>query len=161
MRMAGASLEAIGNRLGITPQGAGDLVTRTLAQAQNRDIAQLRELENQRLDAAQEAIWSKVLAGDLKAVDSFLRLSARRSKINGMDAPMTVELSLHVRDEMEAALAALEATVLGGTLAGEVDLPAIEARDEQAGVTELEQPEVEREELQSDSLRVVIPAPTD
>ena len=49
----------------------------------------------------------------------------------------------------------------GGTLAGEVDLPAIEARDEQAGVTELEQPEVEREELQSDSLRVVIPAPTD
>lgn len=120
LRMAGLSFEAIGERLGIGMSGARDLVNRTLERAENRLVEQERDLENQRLDRAQAAIWSKVLDGDLKAVDSFLKLSARRAKMNGLDAPIKVDLSVSVRQEMEAALSQLERVVLGQVIPGQL-----------------------------------------
>ena len=103
------------------------------------------------MDRAQESIWDKVLDGDLKAVDAFLKISARRAKINGLDQPMTIEMSLHIGQEMEAALLMLEQTVMGtgGALDEvamcQVDLPPIEAADDRAGFEDLETPEADPE----------------
>jgi len=111
--MAGFSFEQIGDRLNITEDAAFGLVGRTLGRVVNETADELRALENARLDRAQTAIWSQVLAGDLKAIDMFLRISQRRSRMNGLDEPTRVNLSINVRQEMEQALLALESVVLG------------------------------------------------
>lgn len=128
LKLAGLTYAQIGDRLQISERGAHDLVQRTIERAENRAAAQERALENLRLDRAQMAIWPQVVAGDLKAVDTYLRLSARRAKLNGLDVPVDVHLSISVRQEMESALAQLEQVVLGGpdTVMGEV----IEAHDD-------------------------------
>lgn len=113
LRLAGLTYEQIGERLGISTQGAIDLVNRTLSRAENLAVQQLRELESARLDRAQAAIWTQVLEGDLRAVDVFLRLSKRRSLLLGLDAPTEININVGIRDEMEAALGELEKVILG------------------------------------------------
>jgi hypothetical protein len=54
---------------------------------QVRELAAARTLEVQRLNAAQVGIWNQVLAGNLTAIDVFLRLSKRRSQLLGLDMP--------------------------------------------------------------------------
>ena len=57
-----------------------------------------------RLDRAQAAIWSSVLAGDYLAVMVFLQISQRRGKPNGLDSPPSVATSPNVRGEMDRAV---------------------------------------------------------
>jgi transposase len=128
MRMAGLSYQKIGERLGVSTDGAEDLVKRTLERNGAPEVDAYRALENSRLDRAQTAIWARVLAGDDKAIDTFLRISASRRRLNGLDAPLDIKLSVNVRHEMEAALAQLEAVVLGEVVRGEV----IDSHDERA-----------------------------
>jgi DNA-binding CsgD family transcriptional regulator len=113
MKLAGFSYEQISDRLEITESSVKDLISRTLSRAESQGATGLREIENARLDRAQAAVWTKVLEGDLHAVDVFLRISARRAKMNGFDAPTQINLSVNVKQEMEQALAALESVVLG------------------------------------------------
>lgn len=111
--MAGFSYEQIGDRIDTTSKEAQELVGNILAKVVNETADELRALENARLDRAQTAIWSQVIAGDLKAIDMFLRISQRRAKMNGLDEPTKVSLSINVRQEMEQALHALETVVMG------------------------------------------------
>jgi hypothetical protein len=89
------------------------MVHRSLDVAESRAVDEMRELENARLDRAQTAIWTKVLNGDLKALDAFLKISQRRARLNGLDAPTKIDLKIGIRAEMEAALSELENVVLG------------------------------------------------
>jgi transposase len=114
LKLAGLSDEAIGEQLDMSVSGVRDLIRRTLDRAENRVVEEMRDLENAKLDRVQTAIWTKVIEGDLKAVDTYLRLSARRAKLNGLDQPMKIDLSLTVREEMEQALTQLEHLVLRG-----------------------------------------------
>ena len=104
--------------MGIKPDTVRHLINRTLRTAENRAAEEMRELENARLDRAQAAIWTQVLAGDYRAVMVFLQISARRARLNGLDSPASVVISPNVRREMERALADLSQLVL----AGEVEL---------------------------------------
>jgi len=113
LRMAGLTFDQIGERLGISNTGAQDMVLRSFSRAENLAVDQMRELEGARLDRAQAAIWSKVLEGDVKAVDTFLRISQRRARLFGMDAPTAINVNVGVRQEMEQALDNLQQVVLG------------------------------------------------
>jgi transposase len=118
LRLAGISTEAIAERMGISRNGVQQLVEKTLATAENLAAEEMRTLENIRLDRAQSAIWAKVLAGDTQAITAFLQISARRSKMNGLDAPTSIVISPNVRMEMERALAELQSMM--ETVEGEV-----------------------------------------
>jgi DNA-binding CsgD family transcriptional regulator len=113
LRLAGLSYEQIAERLHISREGAQDMVNRSLARAENLAAEEMRELEGSRLDRAQAAIWTQVLEGDVKAVQAFLQISARRARLFGLDAPTKLNISVSVRAEMEQALNALEQVVLG------------------------------------------------
>lgn len=113
LKLAGASYEAIGERLGIAPQSVRALIARNLERADNRLVEEMRAIENARLDRAQAAIWKRVLDGELDAVRTYLQISARRAKMNGLDAPQRIALSANVRVEMEQALDELKHVVLG------------------------------------------------
>jgi hypothetical protein len=112
--------------MGIQPDSVCKLINRTLATAENRAAEQLRELENARLDRAQAAIWSNVLAGDCQAVMVFLQISHRRAKLNGLDSPASVVISPSVRVEVERDLADLQERMI---LAGEAELAADDRSD--------------------------------
>lgn len=103
LRAAGASFDAIGERLGMTKSGAWRLVHRPLQAAIVANVDAIREREGGKLDQAEAAIWPRVLEGELPAVDVFLRVAARRSRLFGLDAPVRVEGSMD-RDALYALL---------------------------------------------------------
>lgn len=126
--MAGLSQDAIGTRLGISRREVEYVLTRHLRSQPAQGVAEMRTVENARLNRAQAAIWTRVLEGDLQALDRFMRISERRSRLNGLDAPFQVELSGHVRIEMEQALAELQEIVLGEVISdGRADSDGSEA----------------------------------
>src|SRR5215211_2508674 len=112
LKLAGISTAQIAERMGIKPDTVRKLINRTLQTAENRAVEEMRELENARLDRAQAAIWSQVLAGDYRAVMVFLHISQRRAKLNGLDAPASIAISPNVRGEMERALLELQQVVM-------------------------------------------------
>lgn len=109
-RLSGLSHDEIANQLSISVDRVTRLVTSSLAasKASSGDVDTMRELENQRLDRAQAALWSRVLNGDLKATEMLLKIQEHRSKINGLDAPQKVELAVDVRRDMDQAFSELE-----------------------------------------------------
>lgn len=114
LKKAGLSLEAIGQRLGISKAAAGKALHRGLAELRAEtlvDAEELRTIESARLDQAQAAIWPEVVKGKLAAIDRFVRIAQRRAALLGLDAPTkvdaTVEDTTQPRAAMEAMLAGL------------------------------------------------------
>lgn len=158
-RLSGLSNQQIGAQLGVSEQQASKMVQQSLQKAENPLVEEMRDLENQRLDRAQAAIWGDVLKGDLKAIDVFLRISGRRAKLNGLDEPDKVDISMSVKQEMETALSNLENIVLGdvvedpneiarnaeqGALAGQV-MPTDDDDDEPFDVETADDEELDEE----------------
>ena len=96
LRIAGATFEQIGERLGISKQAAHGLVVKAL-EATNKQTAetaeQLRAIELQRLDALQAALWADAMRGDEQKVDRVLRVMQRRAALLGLDAPARQEIA--------------------------------------------------------------------
>lgn len=93
LRCEGQTLREIGRQLGISRQSAQRHVRGALDQlaAETRDAtAGLRALELSRIDTAWAAIWPDVERGDLQAIDRMLRLSERRCRLLGLDAPTRI-----------------------------------------------------------------------
>lgn len=126
LRVAGLTYEQIAEQLNLSTDSAHDMVQRTLSRAENQHVETMRAIENERLDTAQSVIWNRVLQGDIKAIDAFLRISNQRVKINGLAAPTKLDISIGVRTEMEEALSRLESMVLTDIMDAEVieELPA-------------------------------------
>lgn len=86
MRMAGDNWTVIAERLGYKSGVAArdsvetliDKATRIISDHEKEEILQL---ELNRLDALQSAVWGMAMGGDLKAVDSALKIMAHRSKL--------------------------------------------------------------------------------
>lgn len=113
LRAGGLTYQRIGDKMGISTSYARELVERALERSESRAVDEYRDMENLRLDTAQAAIWPGVLRGDLQHVDRFLRISERRSKLNGLDAPAKLNISMATRTEMELALQELSNIVIG------------------------------------------------
>ena len=111
LRLAGFSSTQIADRMDIGVKEVDAAIEQTLESTKNRAVSEMRELENSRLDRAQSAIWSEVVKGNVQAINTFLRISQQRSKINGIYAPKKIEMNVGIKHEMEAALADLEKLV--------------------------------------------------
>lgn len=108
LRLAGFTFEQIAERLNVSETTAKKIVNRTLERAHNANVDAMRALENERLDRVQSVIWAEVLKGDQKAINTFLKVSSERSKLNGLYAPQKIDMSMTVKDEMQRALEALD-----------------------------------------------------
>jgi hypothetical protein len=90
--------------------GARQALMRALDRHEAENAAQLRTLENLALDRDERALAA--IIGDttkpgherIRAIDARTRLSARRSRLNGLDAPLQVQLSAGVQAELTDAL---------------------------------------------------------
>ena len=109
-RLEGFSYRQIGLELGISHTQAIDDVRRilreTLALSED-EVAEFRELENQRYDMLWEKFFPMAINNlDEKAALRCLQISKARRELNGLDAPVKIaiegELGLHpIQKEME------------------------------------------------------------
>lgn len=93
LRKSGASYRQIGEALGISMQRAHQLVMDELdrlAQLRLGNVDELRRLELERLEMASIPVVAKLKKGDLKAAMVWIKLSERRCKLLGLDAPMKI-----------------------------------------------------------------------
>ena len=92
LRKEGHSYESISEQLGYSTRSASyKAVMRRLREVDRPAVSMLRELEVQRLDAMLYAVWNDVLQGDAGAVSTALKISERRSRLLGLDAPHSIE----------------------------------------------------------------------
>lgn len=139
LRVLGMTYEQIAESAGYSDKGAArHALMRALDRHEAENAAQLRTIENARLDASERVL--RGIAGDanqpagnrIRAIDSLTRLSARRSRLNGLDAPLAVQISAGVEAQMEDALRELE-TVVGEVLQFPTPEPlALSGPDEEA-----------------------------
>lgn len=93
MRQAGASYEDIARVLGYkSASGAYSAIKAGLKKTLQEPAEELRFLELSRLDEALKAIWPEVRKGSLFAIDRFLKISERRSRLLGLDAKTEISL---------------------------------------------------------------------
>jgi hypothetical protein len=68
-----------------SPQAVWKACHDLLVRRETDSTDDFRKLQNERLDKALAAVWPKVLEGDSKAIDAFLRIEDRRSRLLGLD----------------------------------------------------------------------------
>lgn len=87
MRAEGIPYAIIQAELGYpTPQAVWKATSDMLKRNERDTADEYRRLQSERLDIALNAVWEKVKMGDEKAIDVFLRIEDRRSKLFGLDA---------------------------------------------------------------------------
>ena len=100
LRMAGATLDDIARQLEFkSAAGAYKSVMRELhatAQDMGEGTEAVRQLELRLLDQMQFPLWSQVLAGDIAATTTALRIQERRASLLGLDAPKQIEARIRI-----------------------------------------------------------------
>ena len=112
LRRAGASYRDIARSLGVSTGRAWSLVDEALRAVLVDGTERLRQIEGERLDDAQRALWPAVLSGDVRAVDVFVRLSARRARMFGLDVEAESEVDREMRDAYREQVEAFLATIV-------------------------------------------------
>lgn len=90
LRKAGASFRQIASQLGVSLNTAWADVNAELLELRTQtqaDAEAVRDIELQRCDEMILGLWPKVRTGDPKAVMAAVRVSERRAKLLGIDAP--------------------------------------------------------------------------
>lgn len=116
LRRAGITFDQIAQTLGYkNSDGAWRAVRRAMQRTLRESGAEeIRDQELDRLDRLQAAVWPRALQGDLPAVGAVVRIMERRSKMLGLDAPITAQVKVEHFDgdsidaEVQRLIATLE-----------------------------------------------------
>lgn len=153
LRRAGYSFAEIAIQVGYSDKGgAAKAYHRALARDHRPLVAEIRQLEDGRLDDLLQAVWTKAMRGDAASVRNAIRISERRARLHGLDhADGIAERLVQIeQDKMRLMAIALGATLeqLGlGDRALEAKrilmaelrkLAAVEQADADATIAELE-----------------------
>lgn len=131
LRMMGMTYEQMATEAGYADgSGARQALLRALDRHEAENALQLRSLENLRLDGDERVL--RTIIGDttaphaarIRAIDARTRLSARRARMNGLDAPVQVQLSAGIEADLHDALRELEEAIVPGEVTDITDEPA-------------------------------------
>jgi len=108
LRLSGATLDVIAKELHFRhPSGVAYAVEAALKRTLEPAANEVRKIEIARLDRALLSIWRSVLNGHHGAIDRYLKISDRRARLLGLDAPVklsgniTSDLTIKIVDEDE------------------------------------------------------------
>ena len=108
-RIDGLTLRQIGAEFGLSHTAVAKAIDRHLAwrQSETGEADRLRALESERLDAAAQALWPKVAAGEERSQEVWLKNRTRFAALNGIDmrpeqheAPMVVHVNTALPPEV-------------------------------------------------------------
>jgi hypothetical protein len=122
MRMSGLNYEDVATQIRIrfpeeknySRQRAWDDVEALLEQTrtENQELAQAAiQLELTRLDQMHSIAHAAMMGGDLKAIDTLLKVSAARCALLGINAPLQIRIDEAVESEVRGALEKLRLTL--------------------------------------------------
>lgn len=108
LRRAGASYNEIAHKLGYADKaGAHKAVRSGIRNAIGSDTAlEVRQLEADRLDRLQIAVWEKAMTGSVPHVESVLKIMNHRANLLGLYHSHGIAERAQALDEMNAALIA-------------------------------------------------------
>jgi hypothetical protein len=108
LRISGWSMPEIASHLSMSTQEVYTIVLTQLQEWTNltREMTEeMRTLELERLDALLKYLWPKVQVGSAKAIEVALKITERRAKLSGLDAPektqVQVESTVHQLNHAE------------------------------------------------------------
>ena len=116
LRSEGLTYRQIAELLDINTSTAYRRVENALRAIPADGVEEMRQLEGERLDKLHAALWGRALEGDLPAIDRLLTISARRSKLFGLDSPTRQinELQSFSAAEISAEVRRLELLLMQG-----------------------------------------------
>jgi hypothetical protein len=92
LRRTGETWERIAKIVGFAgASGALKAYRRAMTRTLKQPTDELREIELDRLDRLQRGIWERAKDGDIRAIDSVLRIIDRRARLLGLDAPQKIQ----------------------------------------------------------------------
>jgi len=97
LRRAGVTWEKIAAEIGFkNASGAYKMYQRAAERMVRPNLEELRDVELDRLDRMQLGIWNKAKDGELRAIDTVLRIQDRRARLLGLDAPTKIQAEVTV-----------------------------------------------------------------
>ena len=98
LRRAGVTYDVIAEEVGYSSaSGAYHAFTRAMKRTLRESGSdELREIEADRLDRLQRFTWPLAVQGDLRAIETILRIMARRARLLGLDMPLRVQQEVTV-----------------------------------------------------------------
>lgn len=97
LRRAGVTWAVIAERTGYaSASGAYNAYQRIAERTIRPKLEELRDMELDRLDRLQAGVWGKAINGEIRAVDSVLRIIDRRARLLGLDAPKELNVKAEV-----------------------------------------------------------------
>jgi len=88
LRLAGASWDEIAKALGYASGSTAHTTVKramTIAEVAKQSAQELMELDLERLDMLQLVVWRQARQGDLKAIETVLKIMGTRAKYLGLD----------------------------------------------------------------------------
>jgi len=89
LRRQGFLESDIAHRDGVTQQAVSKAILKYLRAIPRREAADLREMESERLERLWAALMPAVENGEPRAIEAAVRISERRARLFGLDAPNT------------------------------------------------------------------------
>lgn len=106
LRRAGAGWDQIAQQLGYSSAGhAHDRFMILMKEYPREDIETAREVEADRLDQLQRALWPRCLQGDQGAITTALRIMDQRARLLGLNAAVRKEIMVLTENVVDDALA--------------------------------------------------------
>ncbi len=106
LRVTGLSYPKVAEQLGVSVGTAFNdckAARSRIIELTRESAEEVRSTELDRLDRALHAIENAILAGDTRAIDTMLKLSERRAKLLGLDAPEKHDIQAGVATPEAAA----------------------------------------------------------
>jgi len=130
MRRAGVSWDAIARALGYSDSGHAHRSFMTYMHNYPKEtVEQSRQVELDRLDQLQAAIWQQCLASGSSnqhwAIDRMLKISDQRARLLGLNAPVRQEVSVITESAVDTAIRDLQTQLEAQATAAGVALPAL------------------------------------
>jgi predicted transcriptional regulator len=83
---SGCTYQQVADQLGYTSRGtAYAVVAKALREQTAEAVADLRDLENARLDALQVALWDAAMTGDVRSATVIVKIVQARVHLNGLE----------------------------------------------------------------------------
>jgi hypothetical protein len=95
LRRIGLTFDLIAKQLNYShASGAHKAYVNACNRIVRSDVNDLRDVETDRLDIAQSAVWAGVLRGDVPSVTALIRIMERRARLLGLDMPTKSQIEV-------------------------------------------------------------------
>jgi transcriptional regulator len=129
LRRGGLTFDMIADRLGYaSASGAHKAYVTACNRIIYADVIETRKIEMDRLDIAQAAIWTNVIAGEVPSVIALMKIMERRARLLGLDMPTKaqIEVNIYEHDAIDSEVKRLVA-ILDSQQTSALDAPISES----------------------------------